>query len=201
MAKSGASKAAAKEAASKDEEALLAEEQAADEQLLEDLLEDTHRILKQAVDRAGPKRVSRALDVSLSLVYKWTQPPRTKKNPSASGARNPLDKLVTIFHLSEDIELIQFLCRIARGYYTSNPQLEGKVGSSFVTATVSALNDFADLMHMAEKSLTDDGQIDEDEAKKLRKHWDRLKGRLEHFIVGCEEGAYDLNRDRPSDEE
>ena len=192
MAKSGASKSAAKDTAS--EESLLAEEQAADEQVLENLLEDTHKILKQAVDRAGPKRVSRALDVSLSLVYKWTQPPRTKDNPSASGARNPLDKLVTIFHLSEDIELIQFLCRIARGYYTTNPPLEGKVGSSFVTATVSALNDFADLMHLAEKSLTDDGQIDEGEAKKLRKNWDRLKGRLEHFIVGCEEGAYDLNK-------
>jgi len=198
MAKSSASKAAASK---ESDEALLAEELAADEQVLEDLLEDTHRILKQAVDRAGPKRVSRALDVSLSLVYKWTQPPRTKKNPSASGARNPLDKLVTIFHLSEDIELIQFLCRIARGYYTSNPALEGKVGHSFVTATVSALNDFADLMHLAEKSLTDDGEIDESEAKKLRKNWDRLKGRLEHFIVGCEEGAYDLNRDKPSDEE
>jgi len=188
MAKSGAGK------ETSSEQELLAQEQASDEQLIEDLLEDTHRILKQAVDRAGPKRISRALDVSLSLVYKWTQPPRSKKNPGASGARNPLDKLVTIFLLSEDIELVQFLCRVARGYYTSNPNLQGKAGHSFVTATVSALNDFADLMHMAEKSLTDDGKIDEDEAQKLRKNWDRLKGRLEHFIVSCEEGAYDMSR-------
>lgn len=188
----------AKSSASKDtssEQELLAEEMQADEQVLEDLLDDTHKILKQAVDRAGPKRVARALDVSLSLVYKWTQPPRTKKNPAASGARNPLDKLVTIFHLSEDIEVIQFLCRIARGYYTSNPMLQGKVGHSFVTATVGALNEFADLMQLAEKSLTDDGRIDESEAKNLRKDWDRLKGRLEHFIVACEEGAYDIEKD------
>ncbi|MEZ5993480.1 MAG: hypothetical protein R3E76_14170 [Planctomycetota bacterium] len=187
----------AKSSASKDtssEQELLAEEMQADEQVLEDLLDDTHKILKQAVDRAGPKRVARALDVSLSLVYKWTQPPRTKKNPAASGARNPLDKLVTIFHLSEDIEVIQFLCRIARGYYTSNPMLQGKVGHSFVTATVGALNEFADLMQLAEKSLTDDGRIDELEAKNLRKDWDRLKGRLEHFIVACEEGAYDIEK-------
>lgn len=196
MAKSGASKDTSSEQARLEQE-----EQLADEQVLEDLLEDTHAILKQAVDRAGPKRVARALDVSLSLVYKWTQPPRTKKNPGASGARNPLDKLVTIFHLSEDIELVQFLCRIARGYYTSNPLLVGQAGHSFVTATVSALNDFADLMQMAEKSLTDDGRIDEAEAKKLRKNWDRLKGRLEHFIVSCEEGAYDLNGKQASGEE
>jgi hypothetical protein len=189
MAKSSASKDASSE------QELLDEEQQADEQLLEGLLDDTHKILKQAVDRAGPKRVARALDVSLSLVYKWTQPPRTKKNPSASGARNPLDKLVTIFHLSDDLEMVQFLCRIARGYYTANPKLKGRVGQSFVTATVTALNEFADLMQLAEKSLTDDGRIDEDESKKLRKNWDHLKGRLEHFIVGCEEGVYDLDKD------
>ena len=76
-----------------------------------------------------------------------------------------------------------------------------RAGHSFVTATVTALNDFADLMQMAEKSLTDDGVIDEDEAKKLRKNWDRLKGRLEHFIVSCEEGAYDLNRDQDEEDD
>jgi hypothetical protein len=174
------------------EKVLLEQEQDADEQILEGLLEDTHGILKQAVDRAGPKRVSRALDVSLSLVYKWTQPPRTKKNPNASGARNPLDKLLTIYHLSQDLEVIHFLCRVARGYYTANPQLDGKAALTFVSATVSALNDFADLMHHAEKSLTDDGEIDDDEARKLRKMWDKLKGRLEHFIVGCEEGRFNM---------
>ncbi len=172
------------------EKLLLEQEQQADEQVLEGLLEDTHVILKQAVDRAGPKRVSRALDVSLSLVYKWTQPPRTRKNPNASGARNPLDKLVTVFHLSQDLELIHFLCRVARGYYTTNPQLQSREGASFVSTTVNALNDFADLMHHAEKSLADDGEIDNDEAKKLRRMWDRLKGRLEHFIVACEEGRF-----------
>lgn len=179
------------------EEALLEQEQLADEQLLEGLLDDTHRILKQAVDRAGPKRVSRALDVSLSLVYKWTQPPRTKATPTASGARNPLDKLITIFQLSQDLELIHFLCRVARGYYTANPHHSTKAPLTFVTATVGALNDFADLMQHAEKSLTDDGKIDDDEAKQLRVMWDKLKGRLEHFIVNCEEGRYN----QASDEE
>lgn len=192
-----AKKTASKDAASEDE--LLEQEREADEQVLDDLLDDTHRILKQAVDRAGPKRVARALDVSLSLVYKWTQPPRTKKNPSASGARNPLDKLVTIFHLSEDLEVIQFLCRIAQGYYTANPRTGSHATTTFVSATVAALNEFADLLQTAEKSFSDDGVIDEGESRVLRKNWDKLKGRLEHFIVACEEGAFDVRND--SDEE
>ncbi|MEE9311085.1 MAG: hypothetical protein V3V10_01610, partial [Planctomycetota bacterium] len=56
------------------------------EEALERLTENTHEVLKVAIDSAGPKAVARALDVSLSLVYKWTQEPRTKKNPAASGA-------------------------------------------------------------------------------------------------------------------
>jgi hypothetical protein len=163
------------------------------EEVLEELTDNTHEVLKSAIDRAGPKRVARALDVSLSLVYKWTQEPRTKRNPAASGARNPLDKLVTVFHLSQDLDLIQHLCRIAGGYYTENPDMKNTRELSFVTATVTALNDFADLLQFAEKSLTDDGQIDSSESAKLRKHWDKLKGQLEHFIVSCEEGQFDIS--------
>ncbi|MBK9973724.1 MAG: hypothetical protein IPP14_03010 [Planctomycetes bacterium] len=162
----------------------------ADIEALELMLEETHGVLKQAVERAGPKRVARALDVSLSLVYKWTQPPRTKRNPQASGARNPLDKLITIFSLSQDLEIIHFLCQVARGYYTANPAGANQPERNFVSATVSALNDFADMLHFAEKSLTNDGRIDDGEAAKLRKQWDRLKGRLEQFIVSCEEGQF-----------
>ncbi|MBX3473030.1 MAG: hypothetical protein KF754_01450 [Planctomycetes bacterium] len=160
------------------------------DEAMETMLDQTHRVLKQAVERAGPKRVARALDVSLSLVYKWTQPPRTKRNPTASGARNPLDKLVTIFSLSQDLEVVHFLCQVARGYYTANPTQAGKPQQNFVSATVSSLNDFADLLQYAEKSLSDDGAIDEAEAGKLRRQWDRLKGRLEQFIVSCEEGQF-----------
>lgn len=163
------------------------------DEALERMLDETHRVLKQSVERAGPKRVARALDVSLSLVYKWTQPPRTKRNPTASGARNPLDKLITIFSLSQDLEIIHFLCQIARGYYTSNPTRGTKPEQNFVSATVSSLNDFADLLQYAEKSLTNDGAIDESEAVKLRRQWDKLKGRLEQFIVSCEEGQFNAS--------
>lgn len=160
------------------------------DEALERTLDETHAVLKQSVERAGPKRVARALDVSLSLVYKWTQPPRTKRNPGASGARNPLDKLVTIFSLSQDLELIHFLCRIGRGYFTANPAGAARNERNFVSATVNALNDFADMLQYAEKSLTNDGRIDEGEAVKLRRQWDKLKGRLEQFIVSCEEGQF-----------
>ena len=168
---------------------------------MERAMADTHRVLKQAIDRAGPKRVARALDISLSLVYKWTQPARTKANPAASGAVNPLDKLLTIFELSQDLELIHFVCQLARGYYTPNPSPKGGKGINFVSETVSSLNDFADMLQFAEKSLTDDGKIDESEATKLRQQWNRLKGRLEHFVISCEEGHFNEEGEDENDGE
>lgn len=162
---------------------------------------ETHRVLKQAIDRAGPKRVARALDVSLSLVYKWTQPARTKENPAASGARNPLDKLLCVFELSQDLELIHFICQVARGYYTPNPVAEGANRINFVTETVTALNDFADMLQFAEKSLTNDGSIDDLEAQRLRQQWNRLKGRLEHFVTSCEEGHFNAEGEDEDDAE
>ncbi len=161
------------------------------EPAVDELLRETHRILKKAVDEAGPKVVAKSLDVSLSLVYKWTQEPKTPDNPTASGARNPLDKIITIQHLSSEPHLVEFLCRACGGYFTPNPNPNNKATLRFATATLSALNDFADMMHYAEKSLADDGHIDTKEAKRLRSHWDRLKGNLEHFIVSCETGAFD----------
>lgn len=167
---------------------------------MERIFAETHRVLKQAVDRAGPKRVARALDISLSLVYKWTQPARTKDNPTASGARNPLDKLLTIFELSQDLELIHFICQAARGYYTPNPVPHGTSRINFVTETVSALNEFADMLQFAEKSLTNDGSIDDLEAQRLRQQWNRLKGRLEHFVTSCEEGRFNSKQDADEDD-
>ncbi|HRJ77583.1 MAG: hypothetical protein HPKKFMNG_01992 [Planctomycetes bacterium] len=168
---------------------------------MERAMKETHRVLKQAIDRAGPKRVARALDISLSLVYKWTQPARTKQNPAASGARNPLDKLLAIFELSQDLELVHFICQMARGYYTPNPLAKGSDRISFVSETVSSLNDFADMLQYAEKSLTNDGRIDEAEAAKLRQQWNRLKGRLEHFIISCEEGHFNAGSEDSDDAE
>ena len=74
-------------------------------------------------------------------------------------------------------------------------------GINFVSETVSSLNDFADMLQFAEKSLTDDGKIDESEATKLRQQWNRLKGRLEHFVISCEEGHFNEEGEDENDGE
>lgn len=157
---------------------------------------NTHQVLRDAVDKVGVKKVAAALDVSTSLVYKWCQPPKNPDSPDASGVTNPLDRLLRIFELTTDLDLLHFLCRSAGGYFTPNPEAHSVAEASFIKETVEILTEFASLMRGAENSLSDDGKIDEDEAAVLRKNWDRLKSRLEHFVGCCEDGVFNST---PSD--
>jgi hypothetical protein len=52
---------------------------------------ESHEVLKEAFDSptASPKEIASELGVSLSLVYKWAQPPEGQ----GSGSRNPLDRV------------------------------------------------------------------------------------------------------------
>ncbi len=160
---------------------------------------DTHLILRESIQRVGVKKVASALGVSQSLVYKWCQEQPGDSTPEASGVTNPLDRLMVVFELSQDRDLVQYICHRAGGYFTPNIMLEDEHGRRFLSETVQILDKFADLIRYAEQSLHNDGVIDEEEGRQLRRNWDGLKSRLESFIVGCENGLFDLDKEkRPS---
>jgi len=156
---------------------------------------NTHQVLRDAVDKVGVKKVAAALDVSTSLVYKWCQAPKSEDSPDASGVTNPLDRLLRIFDLTGDLDLLHFLCRCASGYFTPNPEANGAAGATFIKETVEILTEFAGLMRNAEHSLNNDGKIDQEEAADLRRGWDKLKSRLEAFIGSCEAGVFNVDED------
>lgn len=153
----------------------------------------TYEVMRDAVQKAGVKKVASALEVSSSLVYKWCQEPKSEKNPDASGVTNPLDRLLTVYELSDDLEIVRFMCRRAGGYFAQNPETTLESTPRFVSETILILEKFASLMRYAEQSLHDDGRIDREEGSKLRKDWDRLKGRLEQFVTTCEQGKFDIS--------
>ncbi len=158
----------------------------------------THLILRNAIDKVGVKKVASELDVSSSLVYKWCQPKATGEVKDSSGVTNPLDRLLAVYDLTQDMEIVHHICRHAGGYFTPNPCPHGEgvpAEQRFVTETVAILSKFANLMRHAEESLRDDGQIKPDESLKLRAGWDRLKSRLEHFVDCCEAGIFNTTRD------
>ena len=74
---------------------------------------ESHEVLKQAFDNSGisPKEIASELGVSLSLVYKWTQP----NTETGSGSRNPLDRLAALVLLNREPAIVEWLCQHAGG--------------------------------------------------------------------------------------
>jgi len=78
---------------------------------------ESNEVLKQALRKTSPKAVAAELGVSLSLVYKWTEP----SSDTGSGSRNPLDRLQKVIELSGDPGIVEWLCQQNGGHFVRNP--------------------------------------------------------------------------------
>ena len=58
---------------------------------------ESHEVLREAFEKASPKEIAALLGVSLSLVYKWSQPPG---DGQGSGSLNPLDRTRAIMEIT-----------------------------------------------------------------------------------------------------
>jgi hypothetical protein len=145
----------------------------------------SHEVLRKALENANPKEVASKMGVSLSLVYKWSQP----TDESGSGTTNPLDRVMQIYNLTKDDDVVQWLCRVAGGFFVKNPKPE-KINDELVPATHAIVQRFAELL-TAISSAAVDQKISPDEAKKIRNEWDDLKRFTEGFVRNCENGDFE----------
>ena len=78
----------------------------------------SYEVLRKAIDQVGVKIVAAELNLSPALIYKWCQE-CAKDDPElvASGAVNPLDRINEIYEKTKDVELINWICRMANGYF------------------------------------------------------------------------------------
>ena len=51
---------------------------------------DSHEVMKEVLKRTSAKQISADMGLSLSLIYKWAEPP---EDDSGSGASSPLPVL------------------------------------------------------------------------------------------------------------
>lgn len=150
----------------------------------------SYQILREAIDRVGVKAVAARLNVSAALVYKWCQE-APSDDPTASGARNPLDRLRVIFEQTGDERIVNWLCNAAGGFYVRNPHVEpAKAEERFINSTQRVVEDFGSLLTALSRSIQNDGQITLDEAEHIRREWERLKSQAECFVVACEKGMF-----------
>jgi len=144
----------------------------------------SHELLREIFGKKTPKEVSADLDLSTSMIYKWTQPTDDK----GSGIENPLDRVEALFQSTGDHRLVQWLCQRAGGFFILNPK-NTPHPHFLIPATNQIVQDFADLLQVIAAAAADN-QITAAESKQIRARWEELKSVTEGFVACCEEGNF-----------
>ena len=151
---------------------------------------ESHEVIKKACEKTSPKEVAADIGVSLSLVYKWSQP----NTELGSGSRNPLDRVAALMETTCDTGIIQWLCEQAGGYFVRNPESQCNEGYEVMPATTEIVAQFGALLSEISRAA-EDNSITDDESESIRKVWEALKGYTEGFVSCCEEGDFQKIRE------
>jgi len=153
----------------------------------------SHELLREIFEKASPKQVSGDLGLSLSMIYKWAEPP---ENNAGSGVANPLDRIAALYRCTQDPRLIQWICAQAGGFFIRNPSTHSAHPSFLIPATNEIVQEFADLLAVI-ASAASDNEINPKEAATIRKRWEELKSVTESFVACCERGNFAALREKP----
>src|SRR3974390_3395443 len=146
----------------------------------------SHEVLREVFQQCSPKQVSAELGLSLSMIYKWAEPP----DPAAgSGSTNPLDRIDALLKCTQDRRLVQWICQRAGGFFILNPKTNKPHPSYLIPATNEIVQEFADLLAGVAAAAAET-QITGEEARQIRARWEELKSVTEGFVACCEEGNF-----------
>lgn len=145
----------------------------------------SYELLREVFENKTPKQVAADLGLSLSMVYKWAEPPN---HAAGSGTGNPLDRIEALLQSTGDHRLVQWICQRAGGFFILNPK-NTPHPHYLIPATNQIVQEFADLLAVIAKATADD-KITQPEAKEIRARWEELKTVTEGFVACCEEGNF-----------
>jgi hypothetical protein len=145
---------------------------------------ESHEILREVFQTTSPKHAASELGLSLSMVYKWAEPPA-----DSSGAANPLDRVAMLMRCSGDERIVQWICQKGGGFFIKNPKGNQPHPAFLVPAMNHVVQEFADLLAVMSRSA-EDSQITVGEAQSIRARWEELKSVTEEFVRCCEEGNF-----------
>lgn len=153
----------------------------------------SHEVLREAIESVGAKQVAFDLRVSSSLVYKWCSEPG---DVDASGARNPLDRVLQLCESTRSRAPAEWLCAQLGGYFVDDPDAEPEeLDAEFLRQTQHMVERFSKLLAVMSSSIANEGRIDAEEAASIRREWRELQSHGEALVRGCEAGIFDPARD------
>ena len=145
----------------------------------------SHELLKEVLKKTSAKQISADMGLSLSLIYKWAEPPTDE---TGSGANNPLDRIDQLLKITNDDRIAQWVCERAGGFFINNPKAKPHP-YQLIPSTNSIVQEFADMLGVIAVAASDNA-ITKDEAKAIRRRWEDLKSVTEGFVRQCEEGNF-----------
>lgn len=152
----------------------------------------SHEVLKEVLEKTSAKQIAADLNLSLSLIYKWAEPP----NPdSGTTSSNPLDRIDQLIQSTQDVRIVHWICQRTGGFFIKNPKVTHPHPEFLIPATNSIVQEFADLLAVI-ASAAADNSIDASEARTIRKRWETLKSVTEGFVACCETGNFTRMREQ-----
>jgi hypothetical protein len=150
----------------------------------------SHELLKEVLKRTSAKQIAGEMGLSLSLIYKWAEPP---DEGAGSGAFNPLDRLDQLVRITSDQRIAQWVCERSGGFCINNPKVKPDA-KELIPSTNKIVQEFADMLG-AIAIAASDSAISKDEAKAIRRRWEDLKSVTEGFVHNCEDGNFTKFKD------
>lgn len=144
-----------------------------------------HEVMKEVLKRTSAKQIAADLNLSLSLIYKWAEPP---EDENGSGASSPLDRVGQLVRSTGDMHVAQWVCEQADGFYIRNPHNLPPT-ANVIPATNGIVQEFADMLATI-ATASADNTISKEEARTIRRRWEELKSVTEAFVKAAESGNY-----------
>ena len=102
----------------------------------------SYELLREVFQKSSAKQVSSDLGLSLSMIYKWAEPP---EEGAGSGAANPLDRIDALMRCTDDTRIVQWICQRAGGFFIRNPQ-STRQPQVLISEANEIIQEFADLL-------------------------------------------------------
>jgi hypothetical protein len=152
----------------------------------------SHELLREVFQTHNPKQIAEEMGVSVSMVYKWAEPPG-----QGSGATNPLDRIASLVKAIRDTRIVEWICAQADGFFIKNPKIARLRSYAVVPATNQVVQEFAEMLSVIASAAVDNN-ITSAEADRIRSRWEDLKSVTEGFVRGCEEGNFRVITEKQS---
>jgi hypothetical protein len=151
---------------------------------------ESHELMKALLKDTTAKEISADMGLSLSLIYKWAEPPAAD---SGSGSSNPLDRVRQLIEITGDDRIAAWVSQRSGGFFIDNPAAL-RESDDLIPATNDIVRQFADMLGVIATAAADQ-KITGAEAKHIRAQWERLKSITEGFVKAAESGHFEELRE------